>query len=279
MALAIDLEYFRVDLRYCDKVKCCDVRNQYIHNWNEICDAVPGLLCFPPFNKVSFQYVTQIVITTLSGATYLFNLLDVAQNEFKIGQEKKISDCPHPEKLQNIALRLRSQPWRDFITFLTDRSVIFLGWGKRNTVQVFRDTSSFESVNESEKRVSMSSIPGNTQLQRQIQRTEVQKAFSILYIPWMASYDGDDPMSMKLDAEPTISAGAELDDQPSDEPAIPTAESVAKTNAQLWEREDHAEGLNRFERFRKSLTHRTRDATVSPIPMESPSQQSASSKD
>ncbi len=204
MALALDLEYFRVDVRYCHGVKCCDTRSQHVYNWNEICDEVPGSLCFTPFNKVSFQYVAQIIITTLSGATYLFNLLDVAQNEFKTGLVKKISDRPHPETLQNMALRPCSQPWWDFLTFLTDVSVIFLGWGKRNVVQVLRDTLGFVFVDEFGKRIFMSNVPGNLQLQRQVQHTDVQQAFSVSYIPWVAGYHGDEdplniPKSVKLD--------------------------------------------------------------------------------
>ncbi len=112
MILAFDLEYFKVNMRYCDGIKCCDISGQHIHNWSEICDEMRDLLCFVPYNKLAFQFIAQIIITTLSGATYIFDLLDIAQDELKIGLDRKISAHPHTELLRNMQLRPRSQPWR-----------------------------------------------------------------------------------------------------------------------------------------------------------------------
>ncbi len=84
---------------------------------------------------------------------------------------------------------------------------------------------------------------------------------------------------MILDVELTIGAGAELYDQPSDEPAVPMAESVAEMSMQPRECKDHVEGLNRFECFRRLLTSRTRNVIFHSIPMEPPLQQNAPYKD
>ncbi len=171
MILAFDLEYFKVDVRYCDRVKCCDVRSDHIHNWSEICNEMRDLLAFVPYNKIAFQYIAQIIITTLSGATYIFDLLDIAQDELKTGLEKKISDGPHTEMLRNMALRPHSQPWQDLLLLLTDASIkgsdasIDVGWGKENDAQVLYDTLGFEFVDKFEERVFMSNVPGNFQLQ------------------------------------------------------------------------------------------------------------------
>ncbi len=56
----------------------------------------------------------------------------------------------------------------------------------------------------------------------------------------------------KPEVDPSVGAGAELYDQPSDESAIPTTESVAD-RLQRRGSKHHEEGLSRFERFSRSL--------------------------
>ncbi len=87
---------------------------------------------------------------------------------------------------------------------LNDASVIYVGWGKENDVQVLWDTLGFEFVDKFEKRVFMSNLPGNFQLHQQIQYTDVQKVFAPSHVPTVAGYDGDEdllnvPKNVKLD--------------------------------------------------------------------------------
>ncbi len=55
MIFALDFEYFKVDVRYCDGIKSCHVKGNHIHNWSEICDVMCNAFCFVLCNKTTFQ--------------------------------------------------------------------------------------------------------------------------------------------------------------------------------------------------------------------------------
>ncbi len=197
----MDLEYWRTCSNYCLGLKSTDINNANDQCWRDLLEILRDALAMVPFNKMRFQYLVQIILTTHQLATYIFDMLDISADECRCGLVPSIAQELREKNLDSVLqleVRPRCAPWQRFMDLLCHDQMVIGGFGCENDKIVLHDTFGIECIDRPNQRRYVSRNPSEHRLDHQFQWVDFQKVLGPSHMPSVAGYDCEDPDPLNL---------------------------------------------------------------------------------
>ncbi len=91
LVLALDLEFFKLVQWWTEKLLWTDHPFVNSKPWNRICTTIRDWLATVPANKNHFRYISHFILASYHGASYVINIIKIAQSMVEAGIYQLIS--------------------------------------------------------------------------------------------------------------------------------------------------------------------------------------------
>ncbi len=134
LALALDLEFYELVQWWTEKLLWTDHPFVNSKPWNRICSTIRDWLATVPANKNCFRYISHLILASYHGASYIINIVKIAQSMVEAGIYQPISATTRNEleRLNQLAMRpgaAEAPQWGNFMALLMSPEVVYMGWG------------------------------------------------------------------------------------------------------------------------------------------------------
>ncbi len=186
----MDLEFYELQQWWKEKLLWTDHPFVNSKPWNRICSTIRDWLATVPANKNRFWYISHFILASYHGASYIINIMKIAQGMVEAGIYQPISAIMQNELewLNQLAMRpgaSEAPQWGNFMALLTSPEIVYVGWGLSGDTEVLRDHLGLQRIENYRDPIFATAH----NLQRQIQLMEMQIAFGSTFYPEVVGYD------------------------------------------------------------------------------------------